>query len=501
MQPYYRGEPIKIGEETQLLIDDTIIEDRWRLTRVLQHPEKFPKNPVLMADKPWEADLAFHPTVIWDEDYGKYRMWYQCFSLSTYYYGAGASAYIGYAESDDGYNWEKPLFDHCPYGRYKQTNIVYYGTWDQGTWYGSTDPELKRRRIQVVDKTQLFKDDNDPDPERRYKMITIEGRPMPQYNEVHCGVNMACSPDGIHWHLDGDKAILDYCSDCLNHVVYNEAEKLWMLYCRPTAYSSGVSSGNRHHRRRVALMTSPDFKNWSYPRVVCYPDEHDLPDYDHNRVFRYGNVFIMLYGAQAGDTTGRWEQRLATSADGVRWERFHTRETFLGRGSAGAWDAGGILPHGVPVEQGENLLLYYSGTNIGQEEQGPYRGGVGLALIKKDRFVEQQGRGETGYLLTKEFILEGNTLHVNVEQKKGPYHDPRFRVEIIRHPEIGKHWLFDEVYEGFSFDDCDPIAFDHTDTVVTWKGKRDLSALVGKPLYLRFELKDMGIYSFRTVKE
>jgi len=501
MDSYYRGEPLRIGEELQLLIDDTIIEDRWRLTRVMHSPDKFPRNPVLLADKPWESDMAFAPSVLWDEERGKYRMWYDCFSLSAYYYGAGAQGYVCYAESDDGYNWEKPLFDHCPFGRYTKTNIVYYGTWDQGAWYGSTDPELKRRRIQVVDKSQLFRDDDDPDPDRRYKMITIEGRPMPQFNEVHCGVNMACSPDGIHWHLDGNHAILDYCSDCLNHVVYNEREKLWMLFCRPTVYSSGRSTNNRHHRRRVALMTSPDFVNWSYPRVVCYPDEYDLPDYDHNRVFHHGNLYIMFYGAMEDDTTGRWELRLATSADGVRWERFHTRETYLGRGPAGAWDAGGILPHGVPVPQGEKLLLYYSGTSIGQEEQGTYTGGVGLALIKKDRFVEQRARGETGFLLTKEFILEGNTLHVNCEQKKGPYNDPRLRVEIVRHPVIGKHWEFNEVYEGFGLDDCDPIAFDHTDAAVTWKGSRDLTALAGKPVYLRFELHDMGLYSFRIVKE
>lgn len=501
MNAYNLGEPLRIGDDTQLLIDDTIVEDRWGLTRVLQHPEKYPRNPVLMADKPWEGDISFAPTVLWDEESGKYRMWYETFSLSTYYHGAGVQSCVCYAESDDGYRWEKPLFDHCPSGRYRQTNIVYMGTWDQGPWYGSDDPELKRRRIKVVDKSQLFRDAADPDPERRYKMITIEGRPMPQYNEVHCGVNMSCSPDGIHWHLDGDKAILDYCSDCLNHVVYNESEGLWMLYCRPTIYSSGRSSGDRHHRRRVALMTSPDFVHWSYPRVVCYPDESDTPDYDHNRVFRQGNVYLMLYGAMEGDTTGRWELRLASSSDGIHWERFHTREAFLGRGPEGAWDAGGILPHGVPVEQGEDVLLYYSGMNIGQEEQGAYRGGVGLALLKKDRYVEQRAYGRTGYLLTREFILEGNSLRVNAEHRKGPHLAPRLRVEIVRHPAIGQHWQFNEVYEGFGLDDCDPIAFDHTDAVVTWRGKRDLSALTGKPVYLRFELQDMGLYAFRIVRE
>ena len=502
MESYFTGSPLKIGNETQLLIDDTIVEDRWRLTRVLHQPDKFAHNPVLLADKPWESDLAYSPSVIWDEQYGRYRMWYLCFNNSNYFAKIGPVTYVAYAESDDGYNWEKPLMDHCPFRKHKKTNIVYYGTHDQGLYYGATDPELKKFRIQAADKSQLFKDEQDPDPARRYKMISTEGRPMPEFNEVHCGVNLVCSPDGFHWTLAGDSAILDYSSDCMNHVAYDERRRRWLLYCRPPVYSSGRSDEARHHRRRVSCMVSEDFVHWSYPRVVLYPDEYDLPDYDHVLVFPYGNIFIMLYGAMYGDTTGCWELRLATSEDGIRWDRFHTRETFLGGGPEGSWDAGGILPHGVPVRRGEYLLLYYSGLSRGQEEQGSFGGGIGLATIKLDRFVEQRARGEeTGYLLTREFILEGNSLRVNLEHQKGPYYSPRLRVEILRHPPIGRHWLFTQPYEGFTLEDCDPLALDNTDARVTWKGKGDLSSLRGKPVYLRFELHQVGLFSFRIAQE
>ena len=33
---YFQGEPLKIGNETQLLIDDHIVEDRWALERVIK---------------------------------------------------------------------------------------------------------------------------------------------------------------------------------------------------------------------------------------------------------------------------------------------------------------------------------------------------------------------------------------------------------------------------------------------------------------------------------
>lgn len=497
MNDYYSGKPLRIGSETQLLIDDTIIEDRWRLRRVMHPPVKHPQNPILARDKPWEGDMVHAPSVLWDDERGLYRMWYLTFNNSNYFARRGSVTYMCYAESEDGVHWTKPLFDHCPYGRYSRTNIVYWGTHDQGPYYGSTDPEIQQQRVRIADKGQIWKDPADPDPARRYKMISLEGRPRPEFNEVHCGVELVTSPDGIHWQLTGQHALLDHASDCLNHVVHDARRGRYLLYCRPPLYSSGRSGENRHHRRRVAVMTSPDFVHWSYPRTVLYPDEYDLPDYDHVRVFPCGNVFIMLYGAMEGDTTGRWELRLATSPDGIRWERFRTRETFLGRGAPGSWDAGGILPHGEPVPQGERLLLYYSGTRIGQEEQGDFTGAIGLATFKRDRFVEQRAGEETGYLLTKEFILEGKRLHVNLEHEKGPYRSPRLRVEILRHPPLGKHWLFEQAYEGFTLDHCDPLCLDCTDTVVTWRGNSDLSALAGKPVYLRFELHRMGLYSFR----
>jgi len=210
----------------------------------------------------------------------------------------------------------------------------------------------------------------------------------------------------------------------------------------------------------------------------------------------------MFIAAMDGDKTGRWEIRLASSSDGFHWKRFHTRQTYLGRGPVGTWDGGGIIPSGVPVRREEDLLIYYSGMGLGQEEQGYYTAGVGLARAKIDRFVEQRGgRDEPGYLLTKELIFEGNTLRVNVERGKGPYRTPRFRAEILRHPPLGGHWLFQHPFPGFTFDDCDPMAIDHTNAAVTWKGNKDISSLAGKPVYLRFELCDTGLFSFRVTRE
>ncbi len=503
MNSYFTGTPLQIGNENQLLIDDTIIEDRWRLRRVMHPPDKSPRNPILVTDKPWEGDMIHGTNVIWDEEYGRYRMWYMSFFNSTYFYGNGPVEIVYHAESEDGFNWVKTMRDQVPFGRHKKTNIVHTGIHDQGTYYGNTDPSATTTRVQVAGKTQVFKDMKDPDPARRYKMISLEGRPHPTLKEIHTGVSLLVSPDGFHWKLAGNSHLLDHSSDCLNHLVRDERNDRWLMVCRPPVWHSGRNDSQRNIRRRIAMMTSKDLVNWTYPRVVMYPDEYDTPDYDHNLVFPYGNIFIMFYGAFAGDTTGHWEMRLATSRDGFHWERYHTRETYMARGPKGSWDGGGVLPSTPPIQVGERLLLYYNGTKIGQEEQGDFIGSIGMATIRLDRFVEQRADQTPGYLLTKEFILQGKTLRVNMEINKSTNlpERPRLRAEILRHPPFGQHWDFKEAYEGFSFDDCDPMCIDHTDSTITWKGNKDISSLAGKPVYIRFELVYSGIYSFRIAKE
>ena len=51
--------------------------------------------------------------------------------------------------------------------------------------------------------------------------------------------------------------------------------------------------------------------------------------------------------------------------------------------------------------------------------------------------------------------------------------------------------------EGFTLDDCPEIFGDRIEQVVKWKGGSDVSKLVGKPIRIRFVLKDADLYSIR----
>ena len=50
---------------------------------------------------------------------------------------------------------------------------------------------------------------------------------------------------------------------------------------------------------------------------------------------------------------------------------------------------------------------------------------------------------------------------------------------------------------GFTAADCVPIYGDEIDRTVRWQDKADLSSIAGKPVRLRFVMKECDLYSLR----
>ena len=151
---YFRDRPLRIGNQIQLLADDYIVEDRWKLQRRVGRVNKFMRNPVIVQDKPWEDAVGAYPSVLHDERLGRYRMWYQCFNLSNYFSKEGPSYYVGYAESEDAFNWTKPRLKGFPFAGHERTNIVYTGR-------GGTRAA----------GMQVFLNPDQSDPDRRFVMV------------------------------------------------------------------------------------------------------------------------------------------------------------------------------------------------------------------------------------------------------------------------------------------------------------------------------------------
>lgn len=153
----------------------------------------------------------------------------------------------------------------------------------------------------------------------------------------------------------------------------------------------------------------------------------------------------------------------------------------------------------TPVDIGDESLLYYYASPAGQREWYKETS-VGVARMRRDRFVGQWAGEQTGYLLTRQFIMEGSKLLLNISSLPAPYQKETdgIRVAIIEAPDYQtKETMTEKAVPGFTLEDCDRIKTDNTAHTVTWKGKSDLSALKGKAVYLRFYMKKAGLYSFQ----
>ena len=53
---------------------------------------------------------------------------------------------------------------------------------------------------------------------------------------------------------------------------------------------------------------------------------------------------------------------------------------------------------------------------------------------------------------------------------------------------------------GFSLVDAEELYGDSTDQTVSWKNGSDLSNLAGKPVRLRFTLRDADLFAFQFVE-
>jgi hypothetical protein len=105
--------------------------------------------------------------------------------------------------------------------------------------------------------------------------------------------------------------------------------------------------------------------------------------------------------------------------------------------------------------------------------------------LRIDGFVSAHAPLEGGELLTRPFRFEGSRLSLNFATSAAG----SLYVELT--DAAGKP------IPGFSRADADEQFGDTLDRTVTWKNSSDVSALVGKTVRLRFELRDADVYSFQ----
>lgn len=508
-ESYFAGEPLRIGNRVQFLFDDYMVEDKYGLKRVIGPVEKYHGNPLNFGEfHPWEKWYDYDGTnprymgvilsnVIFDPKEKLYKGWYVTRRPDGFENARNHSTL--YVESRDGINWVKPKLDLFPVNGQK-TNIVLY--------------EEKGTPLTTAHLQDVILDTLTQDPNQRYIGLVSK---VPPGETQRCLVLMF-SPDGKKWTMADDPILFRGVSDGTYSLVYDHQRPFWMLYRRPPTQALVREKSfyaGRNTKRRVSVAVSKDMKFWTYPRNIVVMDEVDdseltqvgnKMDIDWAKVTRYKGVYFGLLDIMDNLTINiPRHSQLMWSRDGFDWERLPVRLPFVENGKPGEWDAGAIGRHSlVPV--GDSIRIYYGGGNTPQgyygangEKDIPRFRGTGYAVIGKDRFIGLQAGPEGGYLLTRQFVLEGKSIEINFLSQIENYTPGLgnlIKAEILKPP--SEHHPA-QPYPGFSMKDCDPVTEnDELHQTISWNGVSDLSELRGKPVYIRFYIRNVSLYTFRV---
>ena len=473
--------PLDVGSAKQLFIDERFIDSSQGVELVMNPPRR-DGVALLKADQPWEQDahLSVYSSVL--RENGKTRIWYDLVRPT----GEGPYDHerrVCYAESEDGLHFVKPHLGLHEIQGSKANNVVLPG---------------------VIGGCAVWIDPN-ADAEHRYK-TQAKVYPSAQFH-------MHSSADGLRWkpfaRLDPGPGGWDTQSI----VFWDPAIERYALYTRYWVHRADPARRYRTVRR----LESEDLLHWDHQTIVMQPDERDLAthktptaqppvDYYGADVFRYSgadDVYIMLAQAfwhwfQRPPTKGlgpsSFDVRLSVSRDGKHFQRVGDRKAFLPTGPEGRFDSRFAWALPDPVRMGDQLWIYYAGTNrdhdsvVDPTAGGEHLSGIGRAVLRLDGFVAADAGDDGGQITTPPIRFDGRRLELNVQTSGGG----SVAVEILddQGQPLAAHSVADAV----------AIKGDSVRMPVSWKTGDDVSRLAGRTLRLRFHMRDCKLYAFQFRK-
>ena len=236
--------------------------------------------------------------------------------------------------------------------------------------------------------------------------------------------------------------------------------------------------------RRIAQITSADGKNWSRPRLILHPHEHNTQYYamgvSHVDGIFYGLLWRFVTNGDPSDMNGYMENDLMYSYDGY---------CFTPTGLSPVCNRPDPPEYGCKqlwllnmAQEGDNLILCGGATNI---DHGASYGNSKFAVtsfysIRKDGFCALFGKSRDSIVCTKPFLLEGD-IFINFSA------DGRLLFAITD--------ADGRAIEGYDF--CDCVGFEKaggTNNKLKFKNA-DIAALAGRRIKMRFMLDNARLYS------
>ncbi len=463
------SKPINVGDRKQLFIDEKFLDESCQVQIVMNRPVK--EGVVLECDRPWEDfRLTSYFTVVQDGDLC--RMYYSCFSKDQWHTPDSwdKHAYLCYAESHDGINWEKPDLGIVEFEGSRKNNIIMRS---------------------VVDGT-VFIDPNAP-PERRYKLLSTVG---PHKG----GLRVSYSPDGVHFTMP-EQPVVNWNPDSQQNAFWDRNLGKYVAYLRGRP-EMGIQPKNR----LVMRVELGDIeKKWdAKPEIVLQTDAVDPQNVDFytnacvcyswadDAYFMFPALYKHFLPEMGND--GLLDTSLAISRDGIHWQR-PDRSPYISMGLTDEWDANFLMMGVGMVRQGNRIYQYYNGVDLTHggtrgmtdEERAQWRrwGKIGRVVQRLDGFCSADADYNAGWLITPPIIFKGSRLRLNLNTSAAG----SVKVAILD--------LEKRSFPGYSFDDCDEVMTNDVAHEMTWRGNPDISQLEGQPVRLFFLMNSTKLYAFQ----
>lgn len=461
--------PLAISGDRQLFVDSHLIETLHNVRQQLHTPQS--RGPVFAFDRPWEGRYCAYVTILHHGD--QFQMYYRGLTVDAL--DGSENEVTCYAQSSDGIHWNKPDLGLYEVNGTKQNNVL-----------------LAHHAPYSHNFSPLIDSRPGVPAQERYKAIAGVSNKT--------GLSAFVSGDGVRWKPWGPQPVFNdsieanHVFDSQNVAFWSDSEQCFVLYYR--VYKDNI--------RSIARATSRDFLNWTPEGMMQFSNDaptvqEQLYTNQTSPYFRAPQVYISLAArfmegrsvftpsaTRPGDASSAW---LGDNCSDVVLMSSRVRNIFdrtfpqaLVRpgpdprnwASRGNYAALGIIPTG-PTE----MSLFV------QREYGLPNHYLERLALRLDGFASISAPHEGGELLTRPLTFSGKSLEINFATSAAG----GIRVEIQD--------LDGKPIRGYALSDCHEIIGDEIARTVHWSGGADVSALAGKPLRLRFWVKEADLYSFR----
>eukprot|EP01084_Bolivina_argentea_P289734 497582_1 len=424
---------------------------------------KYSGNPVLIADKPWEAGTLDngYANIVVNENRTQWQLWYQAF----FYVGNEALKNTGvlYAESKDGINWTKPNLNIVNINGSTANNAICRDCHGWGVW-------------------------QDSQYNNAYKAIGAYDYKNNCDSSSDCTI-MAISKDGIHW-TNFTQPKMGNRFDTHNIMFLDPKSNKYIVWTRSEEFPPRIIARSEGD--------SSDFLHSKYSQVTNVNQGITMNDQLHDQiVMPFHSVyigFITVFETENPDETT--DCALVWSLDTKEWFRlgaYHDKDANIIQRNVHSKDFDSHLCFAglFPVDMNENITrFYYTGANNTFFPGNPGRQtSMGFANIRKDGWagLTNTNPQQIANLISHSFSVNGNNLIITID--------------VYNTPISGSVRVGFKGINNYGVSDCEYIRANVTNYVVKWKSGSDISSLKGKKVQLQIELNNAVLYTYGTVQK